>query len=355
VRALIDRGPFLSAEAEKEGLIDGVRYRDQAIERAKELAGPKASLLRLAAYKRRARRAPGKGRPATLAVITATGGIIQRKSGSGPDPIGGRNPMEADKVSEAIRKAVKDKRVKAIVLRVDSPGGSAIASETIWRETTLAREKKKPVIVSMGNVAASGGYYISTHADRIVAHPGTITGSIGVISAKPIVAKAKRKLGVHPEELKTSANAAMYSPNRPFNESEVKRFQAGLDGVYDTFTGHVMDGRGLTPEQVDTVARGRVWTGEDAHDLGLVDELGGFTTAIKLAKQVAGVKPDAPVKLLPFPKKASPLSQLREQPRQSSDDVGALLALVRRIAARAGLVDPGTLHSGLDEDDWLFR
>ena len=151
-----------------------------------------------------------------IAVVTATGGIISRKS-DGANPLGGRRSMEADKVSDAIRKAVKDKRVKAIVLRVDSPGGSAIASETIWRETAVAKEKKKPIVVSMGNVAASGGYYIATVADRIVAHPGTITGSIGVISGKPVLAKAKRKVGINAEELKSSTNAAINSVNRPFN------------------------------------------------------------------------------------------------------------------------------------------
>ncbi|HZN15427.1 MAG TPA: signal peptide peptidase SppA [Acidimicrobiales bacterium] len=359
VRKLIDRGPFLAEEAEKEGLVDALLYRDQAIERVKERAGKKSVLLDIGAYTKRAKRAPGKGRPAVLAVITATGGIVSRKQGV--DPISGRNPMEADKVSAAIRKAVKDKRVKAIVLRVDSPGGSAIASETIWRETVLAKDEKKPVIVSMGDVAASGGYYISAAADRIVAHPGTITGSIGVISGKPIVGKAKRKLGVHPEELKTAANSALYSPNRPFNDSELERFRAGLDQVYDTFTSRVATGRGLTPEHVHAVARGRVWTGEDAHENGLVDALGGFSTAVTLAKQVAGVKPDAPVKLVPFPKKPSALARLRTPKRESSDDIAALTSLLaavaqplRRLAAELGS-GRESLHCGLTEDDWLIR
>jgi protease-4 len=295
-----------------------------------------------------------------VAVITATGAIVSRKQG-GVDPLAGRSPMEADKLSEAIRKATKDKRVKAILLRVDSPGGSAIASETIWHETVVAKENKKPVVVSMGNVAASGGYYISAAADRIVAQPGTITGSIGVISGKPIIAKAKRKLGVHPEELKTAANSAMYSPNRPFNETELERFEAGLDDVYDTFTSRVADGRGLTPEHVHAVARGRVWTGEDAHENGLVDALGGFTTALNLAKQIAGVKAEAPVKLVPFPKKQSPLARVRSQKRDSSDDIATLTSLLaavaqplRRIAAELG-AGHDTLHCGLVEDDWLIR
>jgi protease-4 len=363
IRRLIDRGPFVAPEAEKEGLVDALAYRDQAIDRAKARAGDGASLLDVNAYGRRNKRQPGKGRPTTIAVITATGGIVSRAQGF--DPIAGPNPMAADKISEAIRKAVDDKRVKAVLLRVNSPGGSSVASETIWRETVRAREKKKPVVVSMGNVAASGGYYIAAAADRIVAHPGTITGSIGVISGKPIVGRAKRKLGVHPEELKTSANAAMFSPNRPFNDSETERFRAGLDAVYADFTGRVVDGRGLTPAQVDKIARGRVWTGVDAHEVGLVDELGGFATAIDITKKLAGGKPDAPVKVLTFPKKAGPLARIRPPKRDSSDDIAALSSLaaiatalagpLRRVAGELGLGDRGALWCGLNEDDWLIR
>lgn len=359
VRALIDAGPFLDKEAEKEGLVDALMYRDQAIERAKTRSGPKARLLDVHAYAKRAKKRVGKGRPASLAIITATGPIVSRRQGI--DPIAGRSPMESDKVAEWIRKAVKDKRVKAIVMRVDSPGGSAVASEAIWRETVRAKEKNKPVVVSMGNVAASGGYYISAAADCIVAHPGTITGSIGVISAKPVLAKAKRKLGVHPEELKTSAHAAMMSVNRPFSESEKARFEAGLDDVYATFTSRVAEGRGLDLDHVLRVARGRVWTGEDAHEHGLVDELGGLTTAIGMAKQAAGVKVDAPVRLVAFPKKQSPLARIRSQKRESSDLealVGLLAAVagpVQRAAADLGLLgDRGVLHCGLTEDDWLI-
>ena len=241
-------------------------------------------------------------------------------------------------------------------------GGSAIASEAIWHETVVAKEKNKPVVVSMGNVAASGGYYISAAADRIVAQPGTITGSIGVISGKPLAGKAKRKMGINSEELKTSANAAMDSVNRPYAPGELKRFQAGLDEIYETFTSRVAQGRDMTPDQVHEVARGRVWTGEDAHAHGLVDELGGIATAVRLAKELAGGKADAPVKLVPFPKKPSPLARLRAPKRDSSDDMAALLSLlttvaqpVRQLAADLGLVDRGALHCGLSDDDWLIR
>lgn len=360
VRALVDRGPFLAGEALDEGLVDTLLYRDQAIDRVKTKAGVKSSLLDLTVYNRRAKRAPGKGRPTTIAVITATGAIVSRRQGV--DPIAGRTPMESDKVSAEIRKAVKDKRVKSIVLRVDSPGGSAIASEAIWRETVVAKEQNKPVVVSMGNVAASGGYYIAAAADRIVAQPGTITGSIGVISGKPLVAKAKRKLAIHAEELKTSAHAAMQSVNRPFQATELERFQAGLDDVYETFTSRVAQGRGLALEEVHTVARGRVWTGEDAHARGLVDELGGLTTAIRLAVELAGGKAGAPVKVVAFPKKQSPVSRVRAQKPQSSDDIAALASMlsavvgpVRRLVAELGLVDRGALHCGLTDDDWLVR
>jgi protease-4 len=214
----------------------------------------------------------------------------------------------------------------------------------------------------MGNVAASGGYYIAAAADRIVAQPATITGSIGVISLKPVIGKVKRKWGVNPEALTTSAHAAMYSPNHPFSESEYERFGAGLDNVYDTFTSRVADGRAMPQEAVHKVARGRVWTGVDAHECGLVDELGGLTTAIRLAKGLTGAKEDAPVKLIAFPKKQSFLSRLRTTKRESSDDLAAVAGLLRAVSAplaravdRLGLVDRGTLHCGLTEDDWLIR
>jgi len=363
VRALADRGPLIDAEPLDAHLVDALAYRDEAVDRAKAAGGGEGRLMLLETYKKRRRRAPGNGRAVTLALITATGGIVSRREGV--DPINGVSPMEADKVSEALRKATADKKVKAIVLRVDSPGGSAVASETIWRETVRAKAAGKPVVVSMGNVAASGGYYISAAADRIVAQPGTVTGSIGVISGKPIIGAAKQRLGINVEELHTSTNALMNSINRPFSDSELERFRAGLDHVYTLFTSRVADGRTLELADVQTVARGRVWIASDAKEHGLVDELGGLTTATRIAKEIAGADAGAPTRLKTFPKKQSSLDRLRGAKAHSSDDeraastLAALLALVAPLtdaARRVGVLgDRGALHCGLDDHDWMVR
>jgi protease-4 len=382
VRQLADRAPLLADEARDAGLVDRVGYRDEALAQAKKRAGNGAELLYLARYAKRARRKPGKGRPATMAVITATGAIVPRHQRT--NPLIGPSQIEADRTAAAIRQAARDKRVKAIVLRVDSPGGSAVASDTIWRETVLAREAGKPVIVTMGNVAASGGYYISAAADRIVAHPGTITGSIGVISGKPVIAKAKAKIGFTVDEVHTSANARLLSLNRVFTDTEQERFTRELDGIYDAFVAKVAEGRHLTRQRVHEIARGRVWTGEDAHAIGLVDALGGFPEALRLARELAGVDTGAPVRLKPFPKKASPVAALRGATGDSSEDpkaagsgstsggplgpigaiamgslgaraggpLGAIAQLIRELSVTRAR---GVLHLGSEPEEWFIR
>ena len=362
VRAAADRGPFVDGEALAGALVDALVYRDEAVEEAQETARTgRGRLLLFTDYKKRAGRTRGKGRPVTLGLITATGGIVSRKGGV--NPLAGPSTIEADKVSAAIRKATADKRVKAIVLRVDSPGGSAIASETIWRETVRARAAGKPVVVSMGNVAASGGYYISAHADRIVAQPGTVTGSIGVIGGKPLIGAAKQRMGINVEELHTSAHAGMYSVNREFSAGEWERFRTSLDAVYDDFTRRVAEGRKLPLETVQAVARGRVWIGTDAKERGLVDELGGLNTATRVAKEAAGLDAAAPVRIKTFPKKASILERVKGgQPHPSGETARTIAALVALAAPavdaarQLGLFgDGGTLHCGLQERDWMVR
>lgn len=363
VRAAAEVAPLLGQEVVDRGFVDAFAYRDQAIARAKESAGGGAGrLMLLSAYKRRARRIRGKGKPVTVGLVTATGLMVSRRDES---PVPGVPLMEADKISEAIRKASNDKRVKAIVLRVDSGGGSAIASETIWRETVRAREAGKPFVVSMGNAAASGGYYIASAADRIVAQPGTVTGSIGAISGKPVIGRAKHRLGINVEAVQTSANALFASLNRPFSESELERFRASLDDAYDLFTSRVADGRRLDPEHVQAVARGRVWIASDAKERGLVDELGGLRTATRIAGDLAGFDAGAAVRIKTFPKKASALGRVRGGKPHSSDDeraqatLATLLALLAPLAdglRQLGLAgDRGALHCGLDERDWMVR
>jgi protease-4 len=206
-----------------------------------------------------------------------------------------------DTIAAGLREAAADDSVSAIVLRVDSPGGSVNASETIWREVGKARERSKPVVVSMGAVAASGGYYVSMGADAIVANPGTITGSIGVITGKLVARDLKDRLGVGSDAVRTNANADAWSINAPFTPEQHIQVEAEADLVYTDFVHRVAEGRNLTVEAVDKVARGRIWTGADALEHGLVDELGGLRTAVRRAKVLAGFDEDAKVRLVSYP------------------------------------------------------
>jgi protease-4 len=238
-----------------------------------------------------------------------------------------------------------------------------VASDAIWRETVLAREAGKPLVVTMGNVAGSGGYYISAAADRIVAQPGTVTGSIGVIAGKPVLARAKERIGFSVDEAHTSQNALMWSLNRAFDDSGEARFSKSLDVIYDTFVTRVAEGRSLPEERVREVARGRVWTGEDAQAVGLVDTLGGFPAALAAARELAGLERGAPLRTKAFPKRASPLATLRGAKGDSSDDLrgrlnGVLDALgpLRQLAGDLGLSEGrGELHMQADPHSWLIR
>ncbi len=360
-RRLADTGPLVADEARAAGLVDRLGYRDEARSLVKERAGKGASLLFLDRYAKHARRRRGRGRRPTVAIVTATGPIVRRRTA--PNPLTGLDQIQADRTAEAIRQAAADRKVRAIVMRVDSPGGSAVASDAIWRETVLAREAGKPFVVSMGNVAGSGGYYISAAADRIVAQPGTVTGSIGVIAGKPVVARAKERIGLSVDEAHTSANALMWSLNRDFDGSGRERFSKTLDVVYDTFVTRVSEGRSLPRERVQEVARGRVWTGEDAHAVGLVDTLGGLPAALSAARELAGIEPGARLRARPFPKRVSPLAALRGAKGESSDDLRARLAgvldalgTVGELAGELGLSDArGVLHMQAEPRTWLIR
>jgi protease-4 len=200
--------------------------------------------------------------------------------------------------------------VRAILFRVDSPGGSAVASETIWREVLFARERGKPVIVSMGNVAGSGGYYVAAAADKIVAEPATLTGSIGVLAGKLVVADLLKKIGISTDSAQIGANAAMFSPTDDFSARAHARLQAFLDETYKGFKDHVATGRHMMPEAVEAVAKGRVWSGEDAKARGLVDELGGYAVALRLAKEAAKIPLEAPFALTVFPREEGPVELL---------------------------------------------
>lgn len=347
VRELIDRGPLLAPEALEEGLVDRLGYRDEVYAAIKQRAGGTALLRFLTRYNRAhglTKRIPQAMREHdVVALVQGHGPIRLGRSGRSPLP-GQSSAIGSDTLAAAFRSAVKDDRVKAIVFRIDSPGGSYVASDALWREVVLARKAGKPVIVSMGNVAASGGYFVAMAADTIVAQPGTLTGSIGVFVGKPVVAGLLDRIGVTMGSVESGAHARMFATTRDFSDSELERLNVLLDRIYDDFTAKAAEGRGLSRERMDELARGRVWTGADAKENGLVDELGGLDHAIDLARKKAGLPDDAPIRNYPH---VSPLERFR--PAESSEDRTAARARVEAwgplsaFAARAGLPSGGPL------------
>jgi protease-4 len=300
VRALIDQGPFQPVDALRLGLIDDVAYEDELDDLQDDLEDD--HYIEGDDYAAVSWGAAGVGRGATIAVINAVGVINSGTSGF--DPINGA-VIGSDSLVKYIREARANRSVRAIVLRVDSPGGSSTASDVIWRELSISRENDRPVIVSMSDLAASGGYYIALAGDAIVAQPGTLTGSIGVYTGKFVTAGSLEKLGANIEATSSGKRAEMGSPDRRFTPDERAKIQESMQLVYDQFIERTAAARHMTPEKVDEVAQGRVWTGEQARELGLVDQLGGLYTAIGLAKQRAHIPADEEVQLLIYPPRRS--------------------------------------------------
>ncbi|MFW6078499.1 MAG: signal peptide peptidase SppA [Gemmatimonadota bacterium] len=321
VAALVDRGPLPARTARAEGLVDRLAYRDEVNEALRTRTDGDATLLGHADYLKRAGRPARKGRD-LIALIYGIGAVVRGESRW--RPVRGA-AMEADSIRAAFREAVGDRRVRAIVFRIDSPGGSYIASDAIRRVVARARAAGKPVVVSMGDVAASGGYFIALAADRIVAHPSTLTGSIGVAGGKLVTTEFWRRLGVRWGEVRAGEHAGMASPLRDYSESEWARVQEELDRIYADFVAKVAEARGIDLERARELARGRVWTGEQAHGFGLVDELGGLPLAFALAREAADLAPDARVRRRVYP--------------QTPSLLGRLLGLKRSGASRGGLLD----------------
>jgi protease IV len=327
VRRAIDGGPYLADQAKAAGLVDVLGYEDEIDDTAPVLGTHE---IDGESYAKVSVPAPLPAAGSRIAVLYAVGTIASGRSAF--DTPGGM-VLGSETFVQWIRKVRVDPTIRAIVVRIDSPGGSAIASDVIWRELKLAHDVK-PVIVSMGDVAASGGYYIALPADAIVAEPGTITGSIGVVTGKFVVKGTLDKLGVGVDSVSDGAFAEMYSPFRPFSNAERARVEAQLQSTYDLFLSRVADGRHSSPAKIDQIAQGRVWTGHQAHDLGLVDELGGLDTAITIAKQRAKLDPSKPVQLVIYPPKRT-VFDLLSNPLGSSAEAG--LGLFVRPAARTAL------------------
>jgi protease IV len=319
VRELIDEAPFDARRAKAAGLVDELLYRD-------EVEGRLGAGNRIGAS-RYARSAAGFsfGSRPKLALVYAVGTIVPGESGSGTF---GGGFVGSDTVIRGLRQAAGDDGVRAILLRVDSPGGSGTASDAVWREVALAR-RSKPVVVSMGDYAASGGYYIAMNADAIVAQPGTITGSIGVFSGKFSMRGLYEKLGMSEEVVQRGRFARLFSGSEPWTDEERERVR-GLNRVfYDTFVAKAAEGRHRTAEQIEQVAQGRVWTGAEALHTGLVDALGGLDVATALARDKAHLARGQDVSLVVLPEPRGFLETLTAR----TDDDAAVRLLGRRGAA----------------------
>jgi protease IV len=337
IRGAIDRAPLLPDEALQAKLVDRLGYRDDAIAAAHKRAGSDAEIVDLATYLDGAGRPNRKGE--RIALIYGSGLIV--RGGGAANALAGSDEMAANDMTRAFRDAVRDPKVRAILFRIDSPGGSVTASETIWHDVVFARERGKPVIVSMGNVAGSGGYYVAAPADKIVAEPATLTGSIGVLAGKLVVAELLKKIGVSTDAAQFGANAAMFSATSDFSPLARGRLQAFLDATYQGFKDHVAAGRHLTPDAVEAIAQGRVWSGEEAKANGLVDALGGYEVALRLAKEVANIPADAPVELTVFPRREGLAAYLYDRltgKERDDNDIG-VTALGRAIEAAQPMVE----------------
>jgi protease-4 len=286
IQATFEASPQSAESAMKAGLIDRTGYDDDALSAALARAGEGAKAERFSTFASKAEDRDRLDRSGNIALIEASGDIVDGTAGGGV--FGGSSNIAGDDLSRAIRTATKDKTIKAILLRVDSPGGSVTASDQILDAVKKAEAAGKPVVISMGSVAASGGYYISCAAAKIVAEPATITGSIGVLTGKVSFGKSLALIGVGADEIGVGKNALIDSSITPFTPEQLAAINAQADAIYADFTQKVAAGRKLPLAQVQTIAKGRVWSGTDAHARGLVDQLGGFWTAAADASKLAG-------------------------------------------------------------------
>ena len=320
VLSLVKKGPFSATNALREKLVDELAYWDQVCEAAKKEVGKDSRPLSLLEYLKRAGH-PYSGRR-KIALIYGVGPIIRGKSRWTPL---GSQVMGSKTVAESFRQAVKDKSVKAIIFRINSPGGSYVASDVVWREILRAREEGKPVIVSMSEVAGSGGYFVAAAADKIIAQPATITGSIGVVGGKMVTSEMWNKIGIHWGELYTHGNAGLWSSTQNYSAEQWEQVQGWLDAIYTDFVTKVAQGRKLDLDRVHEIAKGRIWSGKDARDIGLVDELGGFEEAVRAAKASAGIGEEEKVGLRAFPAKRALWKRLifgRSERSEAGDAVG---------------------------------
>ncbi len=328
VEKAIDQGLFTASQAKDAGLIDFVAYEDESHrELEKSLAADSLEIVRNYGRKKvdtdfsgmsgmfkffellsGSTSKNGGSRAEKIAVVYAVGAIV---TGSSQSDLFGSQTLGGDTLVSAIRDAEKDDAVAGIVLRIDSPGGSALASDLIWRQV---RECKKPIVASMGDIAASGGYYIAMGCDKIVAEPGTLTGSIGVVGGKLATSGLMDKVGLTTDVISRGKNSGLFSSRQPFSESERAAFRTSMEAIYDQFTRKAAEGRGMELDRLKELAGGRIWTGQQAQQKGLVDELGTIDHAIELTRRMAGIADSDDVDLIILPKPKTFLEQLLEGP-----------------------------------------
>ncbi len=319
VRAAIDAGAVRAGELLELGLIDGVSGFGEL---QADLGDP--PVVEDRDYARVPASSVGFDPVARFALVYGTGAVVVGRGSSSPtgDPV-----LASDTVSQALEDAAEDESIDAVVFRIDSPGGSALASDNVWQATRRLAGSGKPLIVSMSDLAASGGYYVASAADFVYADPGTLTGSIGVFVLRPVLRDLYAKLDIGVASLTRGAHADMLIASEPLSEGTRERLRAEVDSIYELFVERVAAGRRLTPEQVDAIGRGRVWTGAQAAELGLVDGLGGLREAAVRARTQLKLDPDADVEWVFFPKPKSLAEQLDE--------------LLQNVATRALRLSPG--------------
>lgn len=323
VRRAIDRAPATPEEMLSLGLIDGISHYDEVIE---ELGG--GPVVFGDEYADVDPASLGFDPVAQFALVYGTGMVL---TGKGSTTRSGQPVLASDTVSQALKDAAQDDRVSAIIFRIDSPGGSPLASDIVWRATQLARESRKPLIASVSDVAASGGYYVMAGADAIVAPAGSFTGSIGVFALRPAVGGLLEKLGIGTASLTRGAHADLMIISEPLSPGTRARLRAEIESVYELFLQRVAAGRKLEPSRVDQLGQGRVWTGEQALESGLIDEIGGLRTAVLRAKVALNLPADSDVSLIPYPKARSLAEQIDEVLRGIAASAAPQLPLPRVI------------------------
>jgi protease-4 len=310
VKAAIDMGFLWGDQMKQQGLVDDLLYQDQVEQGLKKINGNRERWNRIdmADYQNDHRISLSEGAKRTVAYVVASGDIVSGERSSGN--IGSKTLIRW------LRKTGEDSGISAVVLRVDSPGGDALASDLIWRQVQVLR-KSKPVVVSMSDLAASGGYYISMGSDGIVAEPGTITGSIGVVTGKFVIKGLLDFVDFNMEIMKRGKNSDLFSSYTPYTAEQEQLIQGQMQSFYHTFVQKAAEGRHKSYEAIDQVGQGRIWSGEDALKLGLVDKLGGIEEAIALAKEKAGIPPQEPVHIVMYPKPKTILQAFLEEKTDS--------------------------------------